>query len=297
MTDGQNAGRVSTSSIEGNETKNARSNELIDSPSNSLTGSSVTPGDIAPILPCKNKSVRFDFNSDMSSVSSKSYTSETSCQSLKQSGSASNSSIAKSSPYPTPLKLSDEMQTPGTVFPAYLDAMGQGKVTRIRSQYAYSVLNPVENLSQWNELKNEGLNSDDQNNHTRESLGQNDDETPISEAVIGETSVEKELKVESSLSSWLRAPLPNSNGNFGYNGSLNSRCARTPGDRPILGMVAAHWNDDEPSEISPKTWDGNGIPNSTNKYKEVYPFILIFLSSYIELFSSSSFLFKDKEQS
>ncbi|CAH8355590.1 unnamed protein product [Eruca vesicaria subsp. sativa] len=42
----------------------------------------------------------------------------------------------------------------------------------------------------------------------------------------------------------------------------------TSRDRPIIGMVAAHWNEKEKSQISPKWWDGNGIPNSTNKYKE-----------------------------
>ncbi|KAF2602637.1 hypothetical protein F2Q70_00028167 [Brassica cretica] len=42
----------------------------------------------------------------------------------------------------------------------------------------------------------------------------------------------------------------------------------TYGDRPIIGTAAAHWNEKEQSQISPKWWDGNGIPNSTNKYKE-----------------------------
>ncbi|KAL3510033.1 hypothetical protein ACH5RR_029434 [Cinchona calisaya] len=260
----RNAGRISTSSIEGNETKNARSIELIASPSTNLT----TPGDIAPSLTCKNKSVHFDFDSDMSSVSSKSYPSETSTQNLKQFGSALNSSIAKSSPYPTPLKLSDELQTPGTVFPAYVDIMGQGKNTCIRSQYVYSVLNPVDNFSRWKELTAEDPNSDHQHNHTRESLQQNNEETSISEVATGETSVGKELEVEASLSSWVRAPLPNFDGNVGPKGFENSHCGRTPGDRPILGMVAAHWNYDEPSQVLPKWWDGNGIPNSTNKYKE-----------------------------
>lgn len=37
-------------------------------------------------------------------------------------------------------------------------------------------------------------------------------------------------------------------------------------DRPILGTVAAHWN--HSSISSQKWWDGKGIPNSTNKYKE-----------------------------
>ena len=43
---------------------------------------------------------------------------------------------------------------------------------------------------------------------------------------------------------------------------------KTPGDRPILGTVAAHWDADEPHE-PPKLWGGNGIPNTTTKYKEV----------------------------
>ncbi|MCO5605076.1 hypothetical protein L7F22_059254 [Adiantum nelumboides] len=37
-------------------------------------------------------------------------------------------------------------------------------------------------------------------------------------------------------------------------------------DRPILGTVAAHWNSS--SSSTKKWWDGKGIPNSTNKYKE-----------------------------
>ncbi|KAL5219274.1 hypothetical protein ABZP36_019958 [Zizania latifolia] len=39
-------------------------------------------------------------------------------------------------------------------------------------------------------------------------------------------------------------------------------------DRPIIGLVATHWSDKEPDNITSKWWDGNGIPNSTNKYKE-----------------------------
>ncbi|XP_027171250.1 protein JASON-like isoform X1 [Coffea eugenioides] len=268
LTEGLNAGRVSNSSVEGNETKNAGSVELIASPSHSLTGSSV-PKDITPIIIGKNKSVRFDCDSDTSSVTTKSCPSETSSQSLKQSGSSSNLSIAKFSPYPTPLKLSDEMQTPGTVFPAYLDVMGQGKNTRIRSQYVYSVLNPAENMSQWKDLKNEDAN-DYQSSHSRQSCQEIDQETSASEVGTGRTSVGQELKVEASLSSWLRATFPNPDGpvvNNGSSTSEKSQRGRTPGDRPILGMVAAHWNDDE-HQVSPKWWDGNGIPNSTNKYKE-----------------------------
>ncbi|KAI7745917.1 hypothetical protein M8C21_005545 [Ambrosia artemisiifolia] len=49
-----------------------------------------------------------------------------------------------------------------------------------------------------------------------------------------------------------------------------SYTTRTPVDMPILGMVAPHWNADETVDppAPPKWWDGNGFPNSTNKYKE-----------------------------
>lgn len=53
------------------------------------------------------------------------------------------------------------------------------------------------------------------------------------------------------------------------NTNMEALSTITHGDRPSIGMVAAHWNQEEPSQISPKWWDGNGIPNSTNKYKEV----------------------------
>ncbi|KAG0478360.1 hypothetical protein HPP92_013079 [Vanilla planifolia] len=39
-------------------------------------------------------------------------------------------------------------------------------------------------------------------------------------------------------------------------------------DRPIIGASAAYWNQEDLLGISPKQWDGNGIPNSTTKYKE-----------------------------
>eukprot|EP00252_Welwitschia_mirabilis_P026744 TRINITY_DN8877_c0_g1_i3.p1 TRINITY_DN8877_c0_g1~~TRINITY_DN8877_c0_g1_i3.p1 ORF type:complete len:384 (+),score=74.01 TRINITY_DN8877_c0_g1_i3:579-1730(+) len=38
-------------------------------------------------------------------------------------------------------------------------------------------------------------------------------------------------------------------------------------DRPIIGLVAAHWNEQKENAAC-KWWDGKGIPNSTNKYKE-----------------------------
>ncbi|WOL09482.1 ABC transporter D family member 1-like [Canna indica] len=39
-------------------------------------------------------------------------------------------------------------------------------------------------------------------------------------------------------------------------------------DRPIIETIAAHWADTVPFPKSPMFWGLNGIPNSTNKYKE-----------------------------
>lgn len=233
--------------------------------------------DIAANGQSRNKYVRFESDNDVNSFSSGSSTG-TAGQNSKQYGTPGNYRLSKPSPYPTPLNLTDEMQTPGTVFPSYNLNMENAKNPRIRSQYVYSVLNPVDSFSQWNVLKEE--DAIEPSNVTTEP-----------EEGMTETSVEKELKVESSLSSWLK-PLPTKeNGSTHQSGSIpfgKAHIGRTPGDRPIIGMVAAHWNEEEPSRISPKYWDGNGIPNSTNKYKEV---LLCCLYSFPGLYSRKAAIY------
>ncbi|KAL0327927.1 UNVERIFIED_CONTAM: protein JASON [Sesamum calycinum] len=228
--------------------------------------SSVSPEDVATNVPCRNKSVRFECESDSPASSSAS-----SSQHPKQSGSAGKYSVAKVSPYPTPLRLTDEMETPGTVFPAYLNDMAGRKCTRIRSQYVHSFLEPVEYPSEWKESKDE--NSDP--NHLRGPLEPNDEaalkSTPVPSMLMEDLSLVKDKKDEVSSSSWLKPHSSNhdsDNEQFGPTSGKNVHCGTTPGDRPILGLVAAHWNDDETSRISPKWWDGNGIPNSTNKIRK-----------------------------
>lgn len=105
-----------------------------------------------------------------------------------------------------------------------------------------------------------------------ESLESVDDATPKADVGVRESSVAKDFRVEASLSSWFK---PSSiqeanNQNFKDMPAANRNFGRTQADRPIIGGVAAHWTDEEPTRISPKWWDGNGIPNSTNKYKEVH---------------------------
>ncbi|XP_062105709.1 protein JASON isoform X1 [Humulus lupulus] len=264
----QNSGRVSVGSTEGSGAGGSYSAATSHAYPTEYVTTLETPQLSATNAPCRNKSVRFECDSDLSSFGGSS--SENGSQNLKRAESPGNQSISKRSPYPTPHKISDEMQTPGTVFPSNLDTFPNGKI-RVRSQYVYPVLNPVESVSQWNVLKEEDPNFDQISGESRKSLDQPESATPMSKETIGET-LSEELNVEASLSTWLK-PIPSikdgNNKNFvGVSGPGRPRVARTPMDRPIIGMVAAHWNEDDPSRISPKWWDGNGIPNSTNKYKE-----------------------------
>lgn len=206
---------------------------------------------------CRSKSVRFecDINASPSRTSSGN----------RGFDSSGNRSVSKSSPYPTPPQLSDEMQTPGTVFPANLE---HGKA-RIRSQYVYSVMNPVESAAQLKALKQEDSNQEGLSREMRESIQELEMMTPMPERNVKATTHEKDLMVEASLSAWLKPVTHDDDGKKFAAAERPIRVGRSVGDRPIIGMVAAHWNEDEPAQISPKEWDGNGIPNSTNKYKEV----------------------------
>ncbi|KAK7824052.1 protein jason [Quercus suber] len=132
-------------------------------------------------------------------------------------------------------------------------------------------MNPVESDSQWKLLREEDPNYHQLSGELKESLELPETTTPRPEAGIKETLPGKELKVEASLSAWLKPLPPIQDENIKFFDPASTRkphFGRTPGDRPIIGLVAAHWNDNEPSHISPKWWDWNGIPNSTNKYKE-----------------------------
>ncbi|KAG4399821.1 hypothetical protein GLYMA_08G303300v4 [Glycine max] len=65
----------------------------------------------------RNKSVCFACDSDLSSCDSSDYGG----RHMKKTDSANNESTYKPSPNPTPMKLSDEMQTPGTAYPSAKD--------------------------------------------------------------------------------------------------------------------------------------------------------------------------------
>ncbi|KAF7833473.1 protein JASON [Senna tora] len=220
----------------------------------------VSPWPTATDIQRKNKSVRFECDTDLSSCGS---SSEYGGGHMKKMESPNNQSAHKPSPYPTPMKLSDEMQTPGTVYPATLEDFPNGK-PRVRSQFVYSFYKPGENVSQCKALKEEDFDS-------QEDSGDLQNVIPTVESGFKKSSDEDASEVE-GLSSWLKPAsvieeerkkrMETAYGQI-------SHFRKTPADRPIIGLVAAHWNEEDGSDIPPpKWWDGNGIPNSTNKYKE-----------------------------
>ncbi|KAK1416365.1 hypothetical protein QVD17_32156 [Tagetes erecta] len=199
--------------------------------SNSFDGCEIGP---AASTQCKVKSVHFASQSDSCSSSSKSSSPKITKAPLKINESPFDHSISKPSPYPTPLKLTDDMQTPGTVFPS-----------KIRVQYAHSGINP-RNFSQLDTpIEEECI----------------DKESPQSQVKLQESSTRKELNMCPTLSSWL-APKSNNEGDIDQ-----SLTRQTPGDRRILGVIKSDLNADETS-FTPKWGDCNGIPNTTNKYSE-----------------------------
>ncbi|XP_042477221.1 protein JASON isoform X2 [Macadamia integrifolia] len=230
--------------------------------------SSVTPEPLTENIQSRNKSVHFECE----------YPSNGKC--FKQSDVPGSHNGSNRSPYPTPLRLTDEMQTPGTIFPVSLENYSNGKNARIRSQYVYPVLNPVENFSQWKVLKEED-GTYQQIGPERESFEKSGHSSPQCTSISlsgksemlheGAATVGQDVKLDASLAQWLKPSSPKNdrNQNSGAGSISTGKSTKmSDDDRPIIGMVAAHWNDDELSHVSPKWWDGNGIPNSTNKYKE-----------------------------
>ncbi|RDX83234.1 Protein JASON, partial [Mucuna pruriens] len=176
----------------------------------------------------KNKSVRFESAPDLAS-----YGSSSDHWDMKKSRSPNNQSAYKQSPNPTPLKLFDEMQTPGTVYPASLDELRNGKA-QVRSQFVYPTYNPGENVFRYKILEEKDFNSKEDLSELRDSVEQAQIGTPTPERVSKKISNGNEADVKSNLSSRLS---------------------------PVSIIV-------EHSPISLKWWDGNGIPNTTTKYKE-----------------------------
>ncbi|XP_030466722.1 protein JASON-like [Syzygium oleosum] len=254
---------IPLNSTEGSSEENVNMATEILAVENSSVLTPITTWPSASHTQNRNKSVHFDPGTDICSLRI-----DTS-HGIKDSEFLGNQSTMKLSPYPTPLKLSDEMQTPGTVFPANMENLPYGK-PRIRSEYIYSVPSSYQNNMQLKVFKDEDGHNHRPLGELNESLGQPVNETLNRGTWLDETCSEQGFKGETTLSAWLKPPLhlENDGSKFGSVSYRKTRLTRTPTDRPIIGLVAAHWKEEEQSHVSQKWWDGNGIPNSTNKYKE-----------------------------
>lgn len=214
-----------------------------------------------------------------------------------------------SSPFPTPLVLWDDMQTPGTAYASNRGASISGKRVRTRKQFIYPVLRPIDSTLQQIELKENSSPLPSSNPLERRNLEADSikdlaqsssnsvvksglPETPsfsapdanvkyqVKEAYPEELLDSKEVSESNSdeknaalsLSRWLK---PSSKG------AENQGDVECPvGDqsydecsfrieRPVFMASDLNLDTDNPTPRLPKKWDGNGIPNTTTRYKEV----------------------------
>ncbi|XP_042422438.1 uncharacterized protein LOC122010101 [Zingiber officinale] len=170
--------------------------------------------------------------------------------------------------------------------------------TRDRSQFVHSVLNPIENLSQWKEIK---VRASPAKNPDKQNLG-NEPEIKVKKK---KPQVPKqEVSVDGSLSNWLpsspdnstaETPQPSnshlSNSSFSREdrpilgaltmeeikqSSMTSSPSKSPpaDEIPILGTVGRYWSCENPGEDTassrrPSSRLAKGIPNTTSKDREV----------------------------
>nr|CAD1834559.1 unnamed protein product [Ananas comosus var. bracteatus] len=205
---------------------------------------------------------------------------------------------ASDSPYPTPLILTDEMQTPATIHPSRIENSRTGKRARIRTQYAYPVLKPIDNLPHRKSLSENSsctkklvpnaispVSKDSEVSKTRrsvfatpnnkENLGKenaNNNEEPLyanSNNRAQQISHSKDEVIDTpnllvpSFSQWLKPTTLKDEKE-----DIMDIKESYDVDRPIIGIFDENWRDDGCTRESPKCWDRNGIPNSTTKYKE-----------------------------
>ncbi|XP_047076374.1 protein JASON-like [Lolium rigidum] len=228
------------------------------------------------------------------------------------------------SPFPTPLVLRGDIQTPGTMFTAYQQNVKTGKRGRTGKQFIYPVLRPIENKLEWMELRDESSPMIASHPPKRRYLCEDSTEKPqqalpssvspdtelpesalfsfhakskgqaeevtspeehnqngsqqILDGGIGElvkiSSSYNEKHGVASLSSWLKTS--SAEGSESHSG-IGGDFGKLPGfgrigditEVPIFVASGLNWNDDNPTPMLPKpVWDGNGIPNTTTKYKE-----------------------------
>jgi hypothetical protein len=109
-----------------------------------------------------------------------------------------------------------------------------------------------------------------------EHKSENDSRKLLDDADQLKYNADSERKGVASLSCWLKPPSSAGGSQSDTEGKVvKQRCYENSvfTDLPIFTASGLNWDNDKPTPVLPKVWDGNGIPNTTTKYKEVNTFI------------------------
>uniref|UniRef100_A0A0E0G1W4 Protein JASON n=1 Tax=Oryza nivara TaxID=4536 RepID=A0A0E0G1W4_ORYNI len=104
-----------------------------------------------------------------------------------------------------------------------------------------------------------------------EHKSENDSRKLLDDADQLKYNADSERKGVASLSCWLKPPSSAGGSQSDTEGKVvKQRCYENSvfTDLPIFTASGLNWDNDKPTPVLPKVWDGNGIPNTTTKYKE-----------------------------
>ncbi|KAL9259648.1 JASON-like protein, partial [Drosera capensis] len=191
-------------------------------------------------------------------------------QNVKKLELVGNQSVRKLSPCPTPLKITDDLQTPGTVFANSMGRLVYRNTGRIRTQYVYTILDPSQKVPHINLLNQDGINLPLASITEMDTASLKENLTPSSEIEAGELSGNSDLTSDFSLDAKLKSP-SSFHGCKDYRGAAclgNGISRSNHGDRPALVMVDTNSEQgEELLDVSVKGDGGDGILDSTTKYK------------------------------
>ncbi|XP_062229535.1 protein JASON-like isoform X2 [Phragmites australis] len=222
------------------------------------------------------------------------------------------------SPFPTPLVLKDDVETPGTIYTSHRGASMSGKRVRTRKQFIYPVLRPIENKLQQMELTEDSSPLASFNPPKKRNLGadsikkpQQSSSTSVAKPGLSKSpsfsspdinascQVKETLSLEESkcqigsvelldggelskfnsdekhaalsLSHWLKSSFTDVGNQCAVKCAAGDQsydeCSLLA-ERPAFIASDLNWDVENPTPMLPKTWDGNGIPNTTARYKE-----------------------------
>ncbi|CAD6335890.1 unnamed protein product [Miscanthus lutarioriparius] len=211
------------------------------------------------------------------------------------------------SPFPTPLVLRDDIQTPGTAYASHRGTSISGKRVRTQKQFIYPVLRSIENRLRQTELtegssplasslKGRNLEADSIKDPTQISstlvVKSGLSETPSYSAPDADASDEvkeasspdelldgkglpksnsDEKDAALSLSRWLKSSSTDAENQVDVKCPVGDQsyddCTFVT-EKPIFMASDLNLDTDNPTPRLPKAWNGNGIPNTTTRYKE-----------------------------